>query len=65
MSDEGTIIETMAGNPAFRHVGRLDSPHDRLYRLQGRYAEAEPLQKRALARRLGLTRLDGRNRFRF
>ncbi len=36
-----------------------------LYRLQGRYAEAEPLYKRALARRLGLTRLDGRNRFRF
>ncbi len=30
-----------------------------LYRLQGRYAEAEPLHKRALARRLGLTRLDG------
>ncbi len=35
-----------------------------LYRLQGRYAEAEPLHKRALARRLGLTRLDGRNHFR-
>ncbi len=36
-----------------------------LYRFQGRYAEAEPLHKRALARHLGLTRLDGRNRFRF
>ena len=31
----------------------------------GRYDEAELLYKRALARRLGLTRLDGRNRFRF
>jgi hypothetical protein len=31
----------------------------------GRYDAAEPLYKRALARRLDLIRLDGRNRFRF
>ncbi len=41
-----------------------DQQGEALYQA-GCYDAAEPLYKRALARRLDLTRLDGRNRFRF